>query len=221
MWTLQMLVQVVLLSHNSLREGEISRLTRAFDKAEQKMSTLHRELCEILSTLQTYEHHIIGSPFPIYLYCDQKPTLHSWGRRGQLSHRFFRYQVIITEFQNLKIFSTKGSNLAFPVILSRNKTIEEYQKNQLQHKSIPWDIEFFDVTSTPVSYQTQNEDNSNDTCNDFYPIKYKRVKEEKLLQLQNDGKYFTVSSVLDKIPITSIQETSDCFRMGRFIKQFR
>ena len=43
------------------------------DKAEQKMSTLHRELCGIVSALQTYEHHIIPSPFPIHLYCDHKP----------------------------------------------------------------------------------------------------------------------------------------------------
>ena len=55
---------------------EIKRLTsfnsRISDKTEQKMSTLHRELCGIGSALQTYEHYIIGSRFPIYLYCDHK-----------------------------------------------------------------------------------------------------------------------------------------------------
>ena len=51
----------------------ISFNSRVFEKAEQKMSTLHRELCGIVSALQTYEHYIIGSPFPIYLYCDHKP----------------------------------------------------------------------------------------------------------------------------------------------------
>ena len=81
----------------------ISFIFRIFDKAEQKMSTHHRELCGIVSALQTYEHYIIGSPFPIYLYCDHKPILSLWGRKGQLSHRFFRYQVIITKFQKLKI----------------------------------------------------------------------------------------------------------------------
>ena len=44
----------------------ISLISRIFDKAEQKMSTLHRESCGIVSALKTYEHHIIGSPFPIY-----------------------------------------------------------------------------------------------------------------------------------------------------------
>ena len=75
----------------------ISFNSRVFDKAEQKMSTLHRELCGIVSALQTYEHYIIGSPFSIYLYCEHKPILYLWGRKGQLSHRFFRYQVIITK----------------------------------------------------------------------------------------------------------------------------
>ena len=43
----------------------ISFNSHIFDKAEQKRSTLHRELCGIVSALQTYEHYIIGSPFPI------------------------------------------------------------------------------------------------------------------------------------------------------------
>ena len=199
----------------------ISFNCRVFDKAEQKMSTLHRELCGIVSALQTYEHYIIGSPFPIYLYCDHKAILYLWGRKGQLSHRFFRYQVIITKFQNLKIIWTPGSNLAFPDILSRNITIEEYQKHQLQYKRIPRDIEFHDEQGTPVTYQIQHEDDLNDTCNDFYPKKYKRGNEEKMLRLQNDGEDFTVSSTLDEFPIISIQQASDCFRMGNIINQFR
>ena len=80
----------------------ISFNSRVFDKAEEKMSTLHRELSGIVSALLNYEHYIIDSPFPIYLYCDGKPILYIWERKGQLSHRFFRYQVIITKIQNLK-----------------------------------------------------------------------------------------------------------------------
>ena len=195
--------------------------SRVFDRAEQKMSTLHRELCGIVSGLQTYDHYIIGSPFPIYLYCDHKPILYLWGRKGQLSHRFFRYQLIITKFQNLKIIWTPGSNLAFPDILSRNITIEGYQRHQLQHKRIPREIEFYDEHGTPVTYQIQQEDNPNDTCNDFYPIKYKRGNEEEILRLQNDGEDFAVSSMLDEVPIISIQQVSDCFRIGKFINQLR
>ena len=41
----------------------ISFNSRIFDKAEHKMSTLHREFCWIVSALQTYEHYIVGSPF--------------------------------------------------------------------------------------------------------------------------------------------------------------
>ena len=61
----------------------ISFNSRVFGKEEQKMSTLQRELCGIVSALQTYEHYIIGSPFPIYLYCDHKPILYLWGRKGR------------------------------------------------------------------------------------------------------------------------------------------
>ena len=45
----------------------ISFNSKIFDKAEQKISTLHREICGIVSTLQTYDYYIIGSP-SLYTY---------------------------------------------------------------------------------------------------------------------------------------------------------
>ena len=56
----------------------VSFNSRVFDNAKQKMSTLHRELWGIVSALQTYEHYIIGSPFPMNLYCDHKRILYLW-----------------------------------------------------------------------------------------------------------------------------------------------
>ena len=199
----------------------ISFNSRIFDKAEQKMSTLHRELCGIVSALQAYEHYIIGSPFPIYLFCDHKPILYLWGRKGQLSHRFFRYQVIITKIQNLKIIWTPGSNLAFPDILSRNVTVEEYQKHQLQHKKIPRDIELFEEHGSPVTYRIQHDDNPNDTCNNFYPIHCQQGNDNKILRLHNDGENFTLNSLSNECPTATIQSATDCFRLGRTINQFR
>ena len=40
-------------------KGIISLNSRILEKAEQKMSTLHREFCGIVLALQTYEHYII------------------------------------------------------------------------------------------------------------------------------------------------------------------
>ena len=53
----------------------VSANSRVFDKAEQKMSTQHRELCGIISALQNYKFYIIGSPFPLNLYCGHRPIL--------------------------------------------------------------------------------------------------------------------------------------------------
>ena len=83
------------------------------------------------------------------------------------------------KIRKLKIIWTPGSNFAFPDILSRNVTVEEYQMQQLQNKRIPSGIDFFGEHGTPVTYQIQHEDNPNDTCNDFFPIKYKRGKKKK------------------------------------------
>ena len=124
------------------------------------MSTLRRELCRIVSALQTYEHYIIESPFPICLYCDRKPILYLWGRKRQLSHRFFRYQVLITKFQKFKIIWTPGSNLVFPDILSRNVTIDENQHHQLQHKKLPRDIEISDEHGQQITYKISHDDTS-------------------------------------------------------------
>ena len=46
----------------------VSSNSRVFTKDGRNMSTLHRELCGIISALQTYEHFIIGSPHPIKVF---------------------------------------------------------------------------------------------------------------------------------------------------------
>ena len=169
----------------------ISFNSRILDKAEQKMSTLHSELGGIVSALQNYEHYIIGSPFPIYLYCDHKPILYLWRRKGQLTHRFLRYQVRITKFQKWKIIWTSGSNLVFPDILSRNVTIHEYQHHQLQHKKLPRDIHFFDEHGQQITYKMNHDDTPAESCNDFYPIHCQQGKDQKILRLHIDGENFS------------------------------
>ena len=198
----------------------ISFNSRVFAKEEQKMSTLHRELCGIVSALQTYEHYIIGSPFPIYLYCDHKPILYLWGRKGQVSPRFFRYQVIISKFPNLKIIWTPGSNLAFPDILSRNVSIEEHKKHQLSHKILPNDIHFFDEHGTQIHYKIKHEENEETSKNDFYPILYEKGDERKILHLQNDGNNFTVNNIYEEPNLPKIESAQSCLDAGRELGKF-
>ena len=178
---------------------------RVFDKAEQKMSTLHRELCGIVSALQSYEHYDIGSPFPILLYCDHKPILYLWGHKGQLSHRFFRYQFIITKFQNLKIIWTPWFNLAFPDILNRNVTIDEYQHHQLQHKKLPRDFQFFDEHGQHITYEINHDDAAAESCNDFYPIHCQQSKDQKIHRFHIDGENFSLNSVSTNFATSSVQ----------------
>ena len=53
----------ILVQQSPEGKRNVSSNSRVFDKAEQKVSTLHRELCGIVSALQTYEHNIIVSIF--------------------------------------------------------------------------------------------------------------------------------------------------------------
>ena len=107
------------------------------------MSTTAGENCAAISQ-QTYEHYTIGSPQSVYLGTDHKPLLYLWGRRGKLFHRLFHYQLVMPQFQNLKIIWTEGKNLDFPDILSRNISIQDLDKNQLKHKKTPKDIKLYD-----------------------------------------------------------------------------
>ena len=95
--------------------------------------------------------------------------MYLWGRRRKLSHRFFRYQLVISQFQNLKIIWTEGKNLAFPDILSRNVKTKDLNKYQLKHKKIPKDISFYDAHGNEEKYFILR-DNEKGPADDFFPI---------------------------------------------------
>ena len=99
--------------------------------------------------------------------------------------------------------------------------MEEYQKHQLQHKKIPRDIEFYDEHGSPVTYRIQHDDNPNDPCNNFYKIPCQQGNDNKVLRLHIDGENFTLISLSNEFPTTTIQSPTDCSRLGRTINQFR
>ena len=143
------------------------------------------------------------------------------GAQGTVISSLLSLSVIITKFQNLKIIWTPGSNLAFPDILSRNVTIDEYQHHQLQHKKLPRDIQFFDEHGQQIKYKINHDDTSAETCNDFYPIHCQQGKDQKILRLHNDGESFSLNSFSTEFATSTAQLAADCLRMGRTINQFR
>ena len=151
------------------------------------MSTLHRELPGIVSALQTYEYFISGSPHPIKIFCDHKPLLYPWARKGRLSRRFFRYQVITTQFTNLLIIWNPGEIFAFPDLLSRNVSLKDLNGHQLAHKEIPKDIRFFNQSGLEVQCLIDHNRCADDGKDDFYPIVCTRLGETKAPHLKNDG----------------------------------
>lgn len=198
----------------------VSFNSRIFNKAEQKMSTMHRELCGIVSALQIYEHLIIGSRLPIYVYCDHKPILYLWARRGKLSHRFFRYQLIITQFQNLKIIWTPGKNLAFPDILSRNMSLTDIKKHQLKHKRIPKEIKFYDENGSEIKYFIDHDEDEARTSNDFFPIISHQNNTTRTLMFEGPHQV-PHEQKLKKDNLSSITDINVCFQQGKEINQQR
>ena len=91
-------------------------------------------------------------------------------RKGELSHRFFKYQVVLAKFNNLKIIYNPGSNLALFGLLSRNLPINDIKKNQFEHKTIPNEIKFILDKGEQICYSVLHKDDNNMYQNDCYPV---------------------------------------------------
>ena len=142
----------------------VSANSRVFDKAQQKMSPQQRKLCGIMSALQTYEFYIINSPYPIYLFCDYRPTVFL------VSPRTIKYQVVLNKFQNLKIIYNEGKNLAFPDLLSKKVPQGRGRKFQIEHKTVPKDIRFYTSDYKPINYSKPQCDQKKAPRNTSYPV---------------------------------------------------
>ena len=70
----------------------ISYLSCSFTEGEQKFAVIFREITAIVYALEICESLLNGSKHPITFFTDQKPILSLYARKGNVSHRFFRYQ---------------------------------------------------------------------------------------------------------------------------------
>ena len=61
----------------------ISYNSRILSTQEQKYSTLDQELLAIVYALQIYEFLNIGSPHPIHIFTDHKPSLHCFTQKSK------------------------------------------------------------------------------------------------------------------------------------------
>ena len=194
--------------------------SRVFTKDEKKMSTLHRELCGIISALQTYEHFSICSPEPIKIFCNHKPLLYLWARQGRLSHRFFRCEVIITQLTNLQFVWTPGKNLAFPYLFSRSVSLKDLNGHQLAHKTIPNDIRFFNQSRHDDQYLIDHNSSADDGHDNFYPIVCTHLGEITTLRLKHDSTE-RICKVFDSTSPKAPLNVPDSFRAGKNINSRR
>ena len=106
-----------------------------------------------------------------------------------------------------------------------------YPKSKCNKKGIPGasvktqkkprDIKFYDEHGSPVTYRIQLDDNPSDPCNDFYLIHGQQRNDNNVLRLHYDGENFTLNSLNNEFPSTTIQSVTDCFRLGKTINHFR
>ena len=140
----------------------ISYNSRILTTQEQKLSTYDRELCAITFALPQYEFIIVGSKFPITIFTHHNPIFFLFTRKGNLTPRQCKGQMLLTKFSNLQIIHTAGTNLTVADMLSIDFSTINNKTCQLQHKTLPPHIDFLqlknDIILKPIHYPIKHED---------------------------------------------------------------
>ena len=143
--------------------------------------------------------------------------------KKKITHRFLKYQVVLTKFNNLKIIYTPGSNLAFPDLLSQNVPIADIKRYQLEHKTIPNDIKFILDNGEQICYSVLHRDDNNIFQNDCDPVIAQVQGGKKKLINISDRRDFSLEDALEHFEesCSAIQNITDFFRFGKQINQIK
>ena len=140
----------------------ISYNSRILTTQEQKLSTYDRDFCAITFALSQYEFILIGSKFPITISTDHNPILFFFTRKGNLTPRQYKSQMLLTKFSKLQIIHTAGTNLTVADMLSRDLSTINNKTCQRQHKTLPPHIDFLQLKNDnilkPIHYLVKHED---------------------------------------------------------------
>ena len=129
----------------------------------------------------------------------------------------------MTKFNNLKIIYTPGSNLAFPDLLSRNLTIADIKKYQLEHKTIPNDIKLILDNGEQICYSVLHKDDNNIFQNDCYPVNAQvQGAKKKLINISDRGD-FSIEDAPEYFAesCSGIQIITVFFQFGKQINQIK
>ena len=139
----------------------ISYNSRILTTQEKKLSTYDRTLCAITFALSQYDIIVFGSKFPITIFTYHSPILFLFTRKGNLTPRQKKAQMLLTTFSNLQIIDTAGTNLTVADMLSRDFATISDKTYQLQHKTLPPPTDFLqlkiDNILKPIHYLFKHE----------------------------------------------------------------
>ena len=110
--------------------------SRTLTTQEQNFSTYDRQLCALTFALSQYEFLIIGSKTPIIVFADHNPILFPFTRKGNLTPRQYKAQMLLTKLSNRQIVHTAGTNLTDADKLSRDFSQITNKLCQLKHKTL-------------------------------------------------------------------------------------
>ena len=128
----------ILFQPNTANEMQVlSFNSRILTTQEQKVLTYDQELCAITFVLSQFVFKIIGSNFPITVLTDHIPILFLFTRKGNLTPRQYKAQMLLTKLSNLQFYHTAGTNLTVADMLSLDVSQITIKMCWLQHKALP------------------------------------------------------------------------------------
>ena len=79
--------------------------------SSQQRSMLRKNNCTTNLRVLNYKF-----TYPLYLFLHYRSIMLLWSFCGQLSHRLFKYQTLLSNFQNLKTIYTKSTASAIELL---------------------------------------------------------------------------------------------------------
>ena len=112
------------------------------------------EVCAITFALTQYEFMVIGSKVPIFIFTYHNTILFLFTRKGNLTPRQHKAQMLLTKIFNLQNNHTAGTNLTVADMLSRDCSTINNKTCQLQHNTLPPHMMFFNLKT--ITFKTNS-----------------------------------------------------------------
>ena len=128
-----------------------------------------------------------------------QPLLYIWAKKGRLSHRLFRYQVIIIPSNILQISGTPGSFQSSLICSVAMFALKDLKAHHLAQEETPRVIKLLSQSGQYVLYLIDQNSSRDDKNGNFYRFVLAHLCETKEVHLKNDDTCTICTIIVSKL----------------------